>query len=122
MVNFKGREKMPAWWSDAVIGVTESAEVLQDLVKTWLSWLPAWWIGGEGVSVRSNVEKKSMNPGNVEVTQDNQLSAIARGAVQEGVHLIKEVTARTRRAIYHHNVEFERKGDRDSVEFKSRCW
>ena len=26
-------------------GLMESAKVLQDLVKTKLSWLPDWWMG-----------------------------------------------------------------------------
>ena len=39
--------------------MTERAEVPQDLVRT--SWSPALWVGGEGESVRSNVEKKSVN-------------------------------------------------------------
>ena len=60
-MNFKGREKVTAWWSDTVSGVTEGGEVLQDLVKTRSSWFPARWVGGEGKRVRSNVEKKSMN-------------------------------------------------------------
>lgn len=47
-MNFKGREKVTAWWSDTVSGVTEGGEVLQDLVKTRSSWFPARWVGGEG--------------------------------------------------------------------------
>ena len=39
----------------------ENAEVLQDVVKTRSSWFPARWMGGEWGSVRSNVEKKSVN-------------------------------------------------------------
>ena len=70
-------------------------------------------------SVRSNVEKK-MNSGECSFTQDNEQCAIVRGAAQEGVHLIRDVTERTGRAIDHHNVEFGRKCDRDSVEFQSR--
>ena len=31
-------------------------------MKTVSSWFPAWWVGGEGKSVRSNVEKL-MNSG-----------------------------------------------------------
>lgn len=38
---------MTKWWSDTVSGVTESAEVLQALVKTRSSWFPARWVGGE---------------------------------------------------------------------------
>ena len=38
------------------------------------------------------------------------------------VHLIKEVTEKTWRAIDHHNAELERKDDRDSMEFKCRFW
>ena len=41
----------------------QSTEVLQDLVNTRSSWFPAQWVGGEGESVRSDVEKKSMNSG-----------------------------------------------------------
>ena len=57
--------------------------------------------------------------GGVEVSQDNERCAIVRAAAQEGVHLIREVTERTGRERDHHNVEFERKCDRDGVEFKS---
>lgn len=41
---------MTKWWSDTVSGVTESAEVLQALVKTRSSWFPApvgGWRGEE---------------------------------------------------------------------------
>ena len=41
--------------------------------------------------------------------------SIVRGAAQEDVHLIKEVTERSRRAIDHPNVEFERKCDRQTA-------
>ena len=41
VVNFKGKKKVTARWSDTVIGVTESAEVLQNLGKTWSSWFLA---------------------------------------------------------------------------------
>ena len=51
----------------------------------------------------------------VEAIQDNEQCAIVRGPAQDGVHLIKEV-----RAIEHHNVELERKGNRDGVDFKCR--
>ena len=56
--DFKGREKATKWWSDMGSRVTERTEVQQDLVKTRLSWFPALWVGGEGESVGSNVEKK----------------------------------------------------------------
>ena len=49
----------------------------------------------------------------------NKWSVISRGAAQEWVHLIKEVTERTRREIDHHNFEFEWKCDRAGGEFKS---
>ena len=54
---------MTAWWSDSVSGVTESAKVPQDLVKSISSWFLAQWVSGKEESVRSNVEKKSMNLG-----------------------------------------------------------
>ena len=58
--------------------------------------------------------------GDGEVTQDNKWNAIIRGAAPECVHLIKEVMERIRRVTDLHKVEFDRKYDRDSVEFKSR--
>ena len=39
----------------------------------------------------------------------------------EDVHLIKEVTEMTRQAI-DHNVELERKSDRDSVRIQMQIW
>ena len=53
VVNFKGREKVTAWWSDTVSRVMESDKVLQDLVKTRWGRFPARWVGGEGESVKS---------------------------------------------------------------------
>ena len=41
VVNFKGREKVTAWWSDTVSRVMESDKVLQDLVKTRWGRFPA---------------------------------------------------------------------------------
>ena len=43
--------------------MTERAEVPQDVVKTRSSWFRALWVGGEEESIRSNVEKKSVNSG-----------------------------------------------------------
>ena len=47
--------------SNTVSVVTESFEVLHKLVKTRSNWFPAWWVGGDRDSVRSNLEKKLMN-------------------------------------------------------------
>ena len=76
--------------------------------------------------MRSNLEKKLINSdersfsGGKLKSPRTSSGAIIRGAAQEGDHLIKEVKERTGTATDHHNVEFERKCDRDSVEFKSR--
>ena len=55
--DFKGREKSTKWWSDTGSGVTERAEVPQDLVNIRSSWFPALCVGGEGDSVKSMVAK-----------------------------------------------------------------
>ena len=56
----------------------------------------------------------------VEVAEDNEWCAILRKAAEEGIHLVVEVTEGSWRTVDHHNGEFDRNGDRDSVEFKFR--
>jgi len=58
--DFRGREKAAKWWSDTGRGVTEGAEVAQDLVKTRSSWFPALLLEGDGVSIRPNVAKQCL--------------------------------------------------------------
>ena len=64
--------------------VRESAKVLQYFMKTRSIWFPAWWVGIEGETVRSNVENsmnsddRSFSGGNV--TQDNKRCSVVRGA------------------------------------------
>ena len=84
---------------------------------------PAWWMGGEGESVRSNVEKKSMNSDECSFSESMLQSPGRVVCHHQGSSLggrPSQVMQRTRRVIDHHNVELKRKGDRDSMEFKCR--
>ena len=47
VLSFEGRERVRAWWSDTMSGVTKSAEALHYLMKTRSSWFPARRVGGE---------------------------------------------------------------------------
>lgn len=58
MGDFSRRKKVTKWRSDTGRAGTNSAEVAQDLVKTWSSWFLAVWVEGEGVIVRPDVAKK----------------------------------------------------------------
>lgn len=53
-----GREKEMKEWSDIWSGVTERLVVVQLLVKMRSRRLPALWVGGERVRVRSKEERR----------------------------------------------------------------
>ena len=116
---------MTAWWSDTVSRVMESTEVLQDLVRTRLSWFPARWVSGEGESVRSDVEKKSMSSGECSFSGGVLKSPRTTSDVPSSGQQLRRASISSEklprgpggREI---TTMCDRKCDRDSVEFKSR--